>query len=82
LVKERFAREETMDQQAHFGDILDAVGTLSLDEQQTLVDIVSHRLAEEGRKQVVADVQESRREFAEGRCHPVGVNDIRDEILS
>jgi hypothetical protein len=71
-----------MDQQPRFGEVLDAVGTLSPDEQLTLVDIVAHRLAEEGRKRVATDVQESRREFAEGRCRPVTIDELKDEILS
>ncbi len=71
-----------MTQSANFSDVLDAVVALSPDEQLTLVDIVAHRLAEQGRKQALADVEESQREYAEGRCRPVTVDELRNEILS
>ena len=71
-----------MHQTACFGEVLDAVGTLSPEEQLALVDIVSHRLAEEGRKRVAADIRESQREYAEGRCRPVTIDELRNEILS
>ena len=71
-----------MEQQSHFGEVLEAVGTLSPDEQLTLVDIGARRLAEEGRKRIVADVQQARKDFAEGRCEPTTVERLRDEIFS
>ncbi len=39
-------------------------------------------LAKQGREQVVVDVQEATREFAEGRCRPVTVAELMDEIDS
>jgi hypothetical protein len=36
--------------------------------------------AERGRKRVVRDVQEAQREFAEGRCRAVTVDELMDEI--
>jgi hypothetical protein len=71
-----------MHQTACFGEVLDAVGTLSPEEQLALVDIVAHRLAEEGRKRVAADIRESRQEQAQGRCQPVTIAELRNEILS
>jgi len=71
-----------MHQPTCFGEVLDAVGSLSPEEQLALVDIVAHRLAEEGRKRVVADIRESQQEYAEGRCRPVTIDELRNEILS
>jgi hypothetical protein len=71
-----------MNQPTCFAEVLDAVGALSPEDQLALVDIVAHRLAEEGRKRVVADIQESRREYAEGRCRPITVDELRNEISS
>jgi hypothetical protein len=67
---------------ALFGDVLDAIGALSIEDQFTLVDIVKHRLTEQARRQVVASVEEARREFAEGQCRPVTLDQLREEILS
>jgi len=64
-----------------FGEILDAVGGLSTEDQLALVDIVKHRLAEQARKKIAADVQEAKQEFAEGQCRPVTIDQLRDEIL-
>lgn len=65
-----------------FSEVLDAVGALSPEEQLTLVDIVSHRLVEEGRKRVVDDVRQSRQEYAEGHCRPITVDELRNEMFS
>jgi hypothetical protein len=54
----RLAREESMHQPVCLREVLDAVGALSPDEQLALVDIVAHRLAEEGRKRVVFEFQQ------------------------
>jgi hypothetical protein len=70
------------DQPGSFGAALDIVGLLSADDQLALVDIVKHRLAEQSRRQIAADIQEARRDFAEGRCVPVTVQQLKDEILS
>jgi hypothetical protein len=65
-----------------FGEVLDAVGKLSPDEQETLLVIVRHRLAEQRRKQLAQDVQEAREEFAQGRCNSTTAEDLMREILS
>ncbi len=64
-----------------FGDVLDAVGALSPDEQLALVEIVARRLAEQGRTRVAASVQEARHEFAEGRCRPVTIDELSAEAI-
>jgi hypothetical protein len=71
-----------MNQQTCFGELLEAVSALSPDEQLTLVDIVAHRLAEDGRTRVAASMQEARREFAGGQCQPVTVDELMNEIMS
>jgi len=65
-----------------FGDILDAADELSLEEQQALVDIVHRRIVEQGRKMLAEDIQDARKEFAEGKCRPVTTNALMKEILS
>jgi len=65
-----------------FGEVLEAIDQLSLEEKETLLDIVQRRLAERGRKQLAADIEEARIEFAAGRCQPATVSDLMKEILS
>ena len=71
-----------MDQQTHFGEVLEAVSTLSPDEQLTLVNIVARRLAEDGRRRVAASIDEARREFDEGHCQPTTIDNLINEIMS
>jgi hypothetical protein len=63
-----------------FSEILDAANGLSLDEQETLLDILQHRIAERNRAQLVRDVGEGRVEFANGDVKPTTVKDIMDEV--
>jgi hypothetical protein len=64
-----------------FGEVLDAADHLSLDEQQQLVEILNLRLAQAARARLVADVQEARAEFAEGRSVPATPDELMREIL-
>jgi hypothetical protein len=65
-----------------FGQVVDAADNLTADEKVELIEILRRRLADEGRKRVAADVQESRLEFAAGTCKPVSVDDLMREIVS
>jgi len=52
-----------MEQLMPFREVLEAIDQLSLDEQETLLDIVQRRIAERGRKLLAAEIQEARQEF-------------------
>ncbi|MDM8550615.1 hypothetical protein QUF72_11070 [Desulfobacterales bacterium HSG2] len=64
-----------------FGEILEAADKLSLEEQETLVDILRRRVNENRRAGLLCDVQEARKEFREGRCKPATPEEIMKEIL-
>ena len=64
-----------------FGEILEAADRLSQNEQQDLISILSHRLAQTMRRRVAAEIEEARQELAEGRCLPVSPDDLMREIL-
>lgn len=65
-----------------FGEVVEAVDQLSLDEQETLLAIMHRRLVERGRQRVVAAVQESLKEYQEGKCRAVTPDELMEEILS
>ena len=65
-----------------FGEVLEAVDQLSVEDQEALAEIPRRRLAEQGRKRVLADVEDGRREFAAGNGRRVSVDELMDEILS
>ena len=63
-----------------FSEILDAASSLSADEQQALLEIISRRLVDQNRARIVRDVQEARAEFADGRAITASVKEIMDEV--
>ncbi len=65
-----------------FGEVLEAVERLSDDEQETLVSIVEHRLAERRRRLLAADIQEARQAFANAQARPASLDELMDEIMS
>jgi hypothetical protein len=74
--------ESVMEHAIPFCQVLEAIGKLSLDEQQTLLEIVAKRMTEESRKKILGDIEEAKREFSEGRCEPSTPQKIMDDILS
>jgi hypothetical protein len=64
-----------------FGEVLEAADRLSQDEQEELIAILQHRLAQAARQRLAAEVQEARQEFAEGRCAPATPEELMREIM-
>ncbi len=64
---------------AGFSDVVAAADRLSADEQEELLEILRHRLAERRRAGLVREVQEARAEFADGVAGPATVDEIMDE---
>jgi len=67
---------------ASLSEVLDAAEQLDSESQTELVAILNRRLAERGRNRVVVDVQQARREFAEGQCERKTAAEIVREALS
>lgn len=65
-----------------FGDVLEAADQLSLDEQETLIDILHRRLIERRRADLAKDIREARKEFEAGQAKPASPDEIMGEILS
>ncbi|MBW2062911.1 MAG: hypothetical protein JRI95_15320 [Deltaproteobacteria bacterium] len=66
----------------HFGDVLEAIDKLSLDEQETLVDVLHKRLIERRREKLAKDIEDAQEEFLAGRSKPATPEKIKNEILS
>jgi hypothetical protein len=71
-----------MSANSQFDEVLDAVEKLLPDEQGALIAIVQRRLAEEGRRRVVADVQQGRVDFQQGQVSESSIEDLLREIDS
>jgi len=70
-----------MSQALLFGEVLEAADQLSPDEQKELAAILNRRLAQAARQRVVAEIQEARQEFVEGRCVAASPDEIMREIM-
>lgn len=70
-----------MEQSMSFGAVLEAADTLSLEEKETLIDVLSHRVAESNRLAIIADVREAERDFLLGRCQEISVNELMRAIF-
>jgi hypothetical protein len=68
--------------QTTFAEVLETIENFTVDEKETLVDILRHRLRENKRQQIVKSVKESRREFEKGNLKPTSADEIIKEILS
>jgi len=53
-----------------FAQILDSADGLALEEQESLVAVLQHRLAEHRRAELIEAVKSARQEFKAGRCRP------------
>ena len=76
------SQESLMNQPLPFAEVLEAVEQLSTEDQESLVEIVRRRVAERGRMQRRAEVQDARREYEQGKCQPSTVDELMDEIPS
>ena len=68
--------------QTTFSDVLETIEKFTVDEKETLVDILQHRLAEYRREQILKDIKSSEEEFEKGLCKPMSVDDFMKEVLS
>ena len=68
--------------QSKFSDVLETIEKFTVDEKETLVDILQNRLREDKRRRIIKSVKESQREFEKGNLKPSSVDDIMKEILS
>ncbi|TEU17754.1 MAG: hypothetical protein E3J21_07610 [Anaerolineales bacterium] len=64
-----------------FGEVLEVVDKLSLEEQETLIEIVRRRVIERRREELAKEIQDAQKEFQAGHCHPVTPDELMTEIL-
>ena len=65
-----------------FIDVLESVDNLSLEEQETLIDIVRNRATEERRRRLLTDIEESRMSYREGKSREMTAEEIMKEAQS
>ncbi|MDI6794256.1 MAG: hypothetical protein QME81_15570 [bacterium] len=65
-----------------FSEVLESADELSLDEQETLMEVLHRRIIEHRRAELVKEVQNAQQEFKEGKCKPTTPFELMKEILS
>jgi len=65
-----------------FGEVLELADKLSLDEQQSLMEILQQRMREQRRIEIAKNIQAARKEFQQGHCQPATPQEIMKDILS
>jgi hypothetical protein len=68
--------------QTTFAEVLETIEGFSIDEKETLVDILQHRLAEAKRERVIKSVKQARKEYEKGEAKVATVDEIMSEIMS
>src|SRR5277367_2044334 len=73
-------RGPRMSRTANFGKVLELADTLSLDEKETLLEVLRQRTIQDRRAQFAREIVESREEHRKGRTKAVSVADLMREV--
>jgi hypothetical protein len=65
-----------------FGQVLDAVDEWPLEEQETLVQVIQHRVIERRRTEIAQEIRSAQEEFESGQCRAVTPDELMAEILA
>jgi hypothetical protein len=66
----------------HFGEILEAADQLSVEEQETLLEVLQRRVIEHRRNELASEIEQARHEHEARRCQPATPAEIVKNILS
>ena len=65
-----------------FDQLTDMIDQLSLDEQETLLQVLKQRVSMGQRQQIIDDVREAQEELATGRIRIMTPEEIMKDVLS
>lgn len=60
--------------------VLESVENLSVDEQEALIDLIRHRLAERRRSEIAANIAQAQVEYQAGKVFRGTVTQVMDEL--
>ena len=67
--------------QTTFAEVLETIESFSLEEKETLLDILQNRLREAKRERIIKSVEEARLEFEQGLCKTMTVDEFMQEVI-
>lgn len=65
-----------------FGEVLETIDTFSLEDQETLKEILQRRIIERQRGELIQDIRQAQQEFQAGHCCPMTPEELVQEIVS
>ncbi len=65
-----------------FNELLEAADSLSLEEQESLVDVIRRRVANRRRQEITSLVVSAREEHKAGKLRPESPDEIMQSLLS
>ena len=65
-----------------YGQVLDSIEALPVEQQESLVDTVRRRLTERRRIALIKAVGEARKEFKAGKIRPAAPSEILRKVLA
>lgn len=65
-----------------FNELLEAIEHLSLDDQESLINVIRHRIADHRRQEISTLILSAREEYKTGKLVPETPQDIMKFILS
>jgi hypothetical protein len=71
-----------MTQAATIGEAVEVIDRLSEEDREELLDLYKRRKIEAGRARITADIEQARRELAEGKAKVATPKEIVDEAFS
>lgn len=64
-----------------FAEILDAVDSLEISEKEILLDIISNRLKEQRRNEIISDVKKGRADYLKNNVKRGSSKELISEIM-
>lgn len=65
-----------------FGQLLESIEELPVEDQESLVTVMQKRMAERRRNELIDAVSKARAEFKTGKCRPATPSEIMKKILA
>lgn len=68
-------------QSTSFHEVIEIIEMIPEEEQETLLDIIQHRLKERGRERIIENVKKAREELEKGEVRQGTVKELMKEIM-
>ena len=70
-----------METNSSFDQVLENIDKFSVEEQETLVEVIHRRLIDRKRKEIIQEIKEAKREFERGEAIPVTPDELMKNCL-